>query len=137
MWTTRPSPCREKNGNCSARWKKNGTTGGNGLIEIEGLSTSASSGKLEVKLEKKSVKKKADKAAGKEDLKKYPPVVVAKDFKDPEPPSKLFEDEKFEWDLTIGLQETLDAKGRLHNLGYLCEGGSPKDGGEKHTRRRT
>ena len=106
--------------------EKNGTTGGNGLIEIEGLSRSASSGKLEVKLKKTSVKKKADEAAGKEDLKKYPPVVVAKEFKDPEPPSKLFENEKFEWDLTIGLQETLDAKGRLHNLGYLCEGEAQK-----------
>lgn len=102
--------------------KKNGTTGADGLIEVDEFPPQATEGKLEVTMN--FVVKVGKPAQAPAAPLAYPPVIKHADFRDdpdPEPPRLT----KANWDLEFGSLPPHDTKegvqARLYDLGYSCQ----------------
>jgi hypothetical protein len=111
-----------------------GTTGKDGLIEVNDLGLKRADGVLKVKMgvPQTSPKPPLPASGPSPDPNApppYPPPIKTEEFKDKGPEVPPTDSEgTLEWDLTLGLPEDYkdDAglKTRLHNLGFNCEHGS-------------
>jgi hypothetical protein len=103
---------------------RSGTTGSNGLIEIEGLQSTQNAAVLEVTMAAAVTPPVAPVVPPPVTPPPYPPVIVVADYLDVMPPLD-FTAKKMEWTLDIaGLPPVKTKTGtlaRLHNLGFGCD----------------